>query len=127
MWLIGSCVICTGSLAQDSSQDLASITQYLEDAKNKMIEEMNKIVKKNNIANIFLYLSNHTTSFCVSAKAQLEAIAPQVEQQLKTVLSTMEETVKPLQEQMQPLLENFQREMEVLAQKLTEKAKAIAN
>ncbi|XP_020789994.1 antifreeze protein type IV [Boleophthalmus pectinirostris] len=112
--------LAQGSLAQDASQDLTRITEYLEDAKNKMIEEVNKVFQQNDLA-------AQAQTMLEGSRTQLEALAPQVEEQLRTVLSTVEEQVKPLQEQMQPLLQNLQREMEALVQKLTEKAKAIAN
>ncbi|KAK7899021.1 hypothetical protein WMY93_019874 [Mugilogobius chulae] len=112
--------LAQGSLAQDASQDLAKLTQYFEEAKNKMMEEMNKLFQQNDLA-------NQAQTMLEGSRAQLEAFAPQMEEHLKTVLSTVEEQVKPLQAQVQPILENFQREMETITQKLTEKAKALAN
>uniref|UniRef100_A0A8C6WFW1 Uncharacterized protein n=1 Tax=Neogobius melanostomus TaxID=47308 RepID=A0A8C6WFW1_9GOBI len=111
--------LAQGSLAQDASQDLAQVTQVLEDMKNKMTEEVNKLLQTD--------FSNQAQTWIESSKTQLEAMAPQMQEQMKGLMTTMEEQMKPLQAQMQPMMENLQKQMEGIFQKLTEQAQAIAN
>lgn len=115
--------LAQGSLAQDA-QDLEKISQYLEEMKTKMTQEMTQIFQNHDLA-------NQAQTFFEERRTQLEALAPQVQEQLQSVATTVEEQIKPLatnmQAQMQPMLDNFQKQVEAIFQKMTEQAKALAN
>ncbi|XP_039977479.1 type-4 ice-structuring protein LS-12-like isoform X2 [Xiphias gladius] len=115
--------LAQGSFSQDDT-NLDNLSQYFEDLKNKVTQELTELISNQDLA-------NQAQTFLDDRKTQLEPLASQIQDQLRTAAANVEEQIKPLaanvQAQLKPMVDNFQRQMEAILQKLTEQAQAISN
>ncbi|XP_019957605.1 type-4 ice-structuring protein [Paralichthys olivaceus] len=111
--------LAQGSFAQDAA-DLEKITQYFENLKNKMTEDVTAFLTNQDVA-------NQAQTFMQERKTQLEPLATQIQEQLRAAATKFEEHITPLAANVQPVVENFQQQMEALVQKLMEKTRSISN
>ncbi|KAM9339805.1 type-4 ice-structuring protein-like [Symphorus nematophorus] len=111
--------LAQGSFAQDAT-DLERLTQYFEDMKTKMTQELTDIIRSQDLA-----------TQAQNIQTQLEPLVAKIQEQMRTAAASVEEQIKPMaasvQTQMQPVLESFQRQVETIMQTLAEQTKAIGN
>nr|XP_046274264.1 type-4 ice-structuring protein-like [Scatophagus argus] len=112
--------LAQGSLAQDATSDLQRLSQYFEDLKNKMAQELSQLMNNQDLA-------GHAQNI----HSQLQPVATKIQEHLRGVAANVEEQVKPMAEgvqtHIQPMVERFQEQVEAIFQNLAEKAKAIGN
>ncbi|XP_033949818.1 type-4 ice-structuring protein LS-12-like [Pseudochaenichthys georgianus] len=115
--------LAQGSFAQDAV-DLEKLGQYLEEMKNKMIQDLTEIIQTHDLA-------NQATSFVNEKKTQLQPLVAQIQEQLQTVASNAEAQIKPLaanvKAQFQPQIDSFQQRVAEIIQQLTRPAAPISN
>ncbi|KAK5855026.1 hypothetical protein PBY51_005166 [Eleginops maclovinus] len=115
--------LAQGSFAQDTA-DLEKFGQYLEEMKNKMVQDLTEIMSTHDVA-------NQAQSFVNEKRVQLEPLVSQIHEQLKTIATNAEAQIKPLaanvQSQFQPQIDSFQQQVEAIFQQLTKPAAPIAN
>ncbi|XP_077362198.1 type-4 ice-structuring protein-like [Festucalex cinctus] len=115
--------LAQGSLAQDAS-DLEMISQKFEEIKNKVTEELTKLINTQD-------LGAQAQAFLEQQKNQFEPMMTKVQEQMQAAAASMQEQIGPMatnfQAQMQPMLKTFQDQMDALLKQLTDQAKALTN
>ncbi|XP_077404344.1 type-4 ice-structuring protein-like [Vanacampus margaritifer] len=115
--------LAQGSLAQDAG-DLEMISQKFEEIKNKMTEELTKLINTED-------LGSQAQAFLEQQKNQFEPMMTKVQEQMKAAAASMQEQIEPMatnfQTQMQPMVLKFQEQMEAILKQLTDQAKALTN
>uniref|UniRef100_A0A3P8PVD5 Antifreeze protein type IV n=1 Tax=Astatotilapia calliptera TaxID=8154 RepID=A0A3P8PVD5_ASTCA len=117
IWSTFSC--STGSFAQEAL-NLDNLSQYFEDLKNKMPQDLSEIIRNPDLV-------NQARTFLEERKAQLEPLAIQIQEQLRAASTNVEEQLKPLATQLQPMFENLQKQVEAMVQTMRDQAAAIGN
>ncbi|XP_037119482.1 type-4 ice-structuring protein LS-12-like [Syngnathus acus] len=116
--------LAQGSLAADTTTELEVISQKFEEIKNKMTEELTKLINTQE-------LSSQAQAFLEQQRNQFEPMVTQVQEQMRAAAASMQEQIEPMatniQTQMQPMVQKFQEQMEAILRQLTEQAKALTN
>ncbi|XP_076006155.1 type-4 ice-structuring protein-like [Genypterus blacodes] len=114
--------LAQGSQAQVPG-DIQRLTEYFEEMKNKMTEELNKMVDTQDLA-------SQAQTFMESQTARLEPIAAQLQEKLKTISANVEEQIRPMTENVQaqvpPMMEKLQTYVDALLQQVAERTKAVS-
>ncbi|XP_051926214.1 antifreeze protein type IV [Hippocampus zosterae] len=115
--------LAQGSLAADAGE-LEMIGQKFEEIKNKMTEELSKLINTQEFG-------SQAQAFLEQQRSQFEPIMSKVQEQMKAAAAGMQEQLEPmssnLQAQLQPALVKFQEQMEAILRQVTEQAKALSN
>nr|XP_004549213.2 type-4 ice-structuring protein [Maylandia zebra] len=111
--------LAQGSFAQEAL-NLDNLSQYFEDLKNKMPQDLSEIIRNPDLV-------NQARTFLEERKAQLEPLAIQIQEQLRAASTNVEEQLKPLATQLQPMFENLQKQVEAMVQTMRDQAAAIGN
>ncbi|XP_054619339.1 type-4 ice-structuring protein LS-12-like [Dunckerocampus dactyliophorus] len=116
--------LAQGSLAQDATGELQRISQYFEEMKNKMTQQLTDFVRTHD-------LNSQAQTFLEEQKAQFEPLVAKIQEQLQSIATSVEGQVQPMaanvQAQIEPMVQRFQEQMEAIVKQLTEQAKAITN
>ncbi|TMS18063.1 type-4 ice-structuring protein LS-12 [Larimichthys crocea] len=111
--------LAQGSFAEELPS-LERLSQYFEEIKNKMTQELTEIIQSQD-------LTNHAQNI----QTHLEPLAAKFQEQLKTVATNMEDQIKPMAagigSQIQPMIQDFQAQIEPLLRRLADQAKAVTN
>ncbi|KAG8005318.1 Type-4 ice-structuring protein LS-12 [Nibea albiflora] len=111
--------LAQGSFAEELPS-LERMSQYFEEIKTKMTQELTDILQNQDLANHAQNIQTH-----------LEPLAAKFQEQLKTVAANVEEQIKPMAASMgtqfQPMFQDFQTQLEAIVQRVAEQAKAITN
>ncbi|XP_061822994.2 type-4 ice-structuring protein-like [Nerophis lumbriciformis] len=116
--------LAQGSLAQDPAAELQKISEYFENMKNKMTEELTTFMRTQD-------LGNQAQTFLEEQKTQFEPMVAKIQEQLKSVVTNVEGQIQPMaanvQAQIQPMVQKFQEQIEAILKQLTDQTKAITN